>query len=171
MTILGIDPGVAIVGYGLIKEEKKSLQLINYGCILTSSKAKHPERLAKIAKELKKLINKHKPNILAIEELFFCKNVKTALKVGEARGVILAVAMQFKLSIYEFTPLQIKQAITSYGRADKNQVQQMVKVILNLKEIPRPDDAADAIAVAITCAHSQKQNFILSRAKDPVNCA
>lgn len=155
MKILGIDPGVAIVGYGMIKKEKKTLQLINYGCILTSSEKEHAQRLAQIAKELKKIIKQYKPNVLAIEELFFCKNVKTALKVGEARGVILAVAMQQNLPIYEYTPLQIKQALTGYGRADKNQIQQMVKVILKLDKIIKPDDAADAIAVAITCANSK----------------
>ena len=155
MIIIGIDPGVAIVGFGILKEEKKSLQLIDYGCILTSPKDKHPERLAQIAKALKKIINKHQPDILAIEELFFCKNVKTALKVGEARGVILATAMEYKLPIYEYTPLQIKQALTGYGRAEKKQIQHMVKAILNLKEMPKSDDAADAIAAAITCAHSK----------------
>ena len=155
MKILGIDPGVAIVGYGILEDNNKTLQLITSGCILTSPKNKHPERLAAIAQGLKKIIKKYKPDILAVEELFFCKNVKTALKVGEARGVILTTAMENNLPIYEYTPLQVKQAITGYGRADKNQIQQMVKVILNLSETIKPNDAADALAVAITCAHSK----------------
>ncbi len=155
MRIIGIDPGVAIVGFGILEDKNKSLQLIDYGCILTSSKIKHPERLAQIAKDFKKLIIKYKPDILAIEELFFYKNVKTALKVSEARGVILAIAFANNLSIHEYTPLQIKQALTGYGRAEKKQIQDMVKAILSLKEIPKPDDAADAIATAITCAHSK----------------
>jgi crossover junction endodeoxyribonuclease RuvC len=159
MIILGIDPGVAIVGYGILEERKKKLQLVDYGCILTSSKKKHAERLAQINTEFTKLIKKYKPDILAIEELFFCKNVKTALKVGEAKGVILATAISYKLPITEFTPLQIKQAMTGYGRAEKQQIQQMVKVILGLKKIPQPDDAADAIAVAITCAHSKDRSL------------
>jgi crossover junction endodeoxyribonuclease RuvC len=155
MKILGIDPGVAIVGYGILDVSKKDLKLIDAGCIITSSKTAHPKRLAEIAAELKHIIKKYNPDILGIEELFFCKNVKTAMKVGEARGVILATAMQANLPIYEYTPLQIKQALTGYGRADKNQIQQMVKVILKLDEIIKPDDAADAVAVAITCANSK----------------
>jgi len=154
MIILGIDPGVAIVGYGVLEKKNKNLQFIDAGCILTQSSEIHARRLAKISRDLNKLIKKFNPNILAIEELFFCKNVKTALKVGEARGVILATAMQLNIPIREFTPLQIKQALTGYGRADKNQIQQMVKIILGLKSIIKPDDAADAVAVAITCANS-----------------
>ncbi|MFH1890662.1 MAG: crossover junction endodeoxyribonuclease RuvC [Candidatus Kuenenbacteria bacterium] len=154
MKILGIDPGVAIIGYGIIEEKNKMLKLINSGCIFTKAGTPHPERLSQISKKLLKIIKKYKPDILAVEELFFCKNVKTALKVGEARGVILATAMQFKLPIREFTPLQIKQALTGYGRADKNQIQQMVKIILNLKKIIKQDDAADAVATAITCANT-----------------
>lgn len=155
MKIIGIDPGVAIVGFSILEDKGKKLHLIDYGCITTSSRMKHAARLADIAKDLKKLITKYKPDVLAIEELFFCKNVKTALKVGEARGVILSIAFDKKLPIYEYTPLQIKQALTGYGRAEKKQIQIMVKSILNLKEIPKPDDAADAIAAAITCAHSK----------------
>lgn len=158
MIILGIDPGVAIVGYGLIKARANKLKLIDYGCVLTEAKKQHAQRLAEISEQFKKIIKDYQPNILAIEELFFCKNTKTALKVGEARGIILAQAMQANLPIYEYTPLQVKQAMTGYGRADKNQIQQMVKIILGLKQIPKPDDAADAVAVAITCAHSITKN-------------
>ena len=156
MRILGIDPGVAIVGYGIVEERDRILKLVDYGCIITKASCPHPERLVKISKELDKIIKTFKPDVLAVEELFFCKNVKTALKVGEARGVILSVAMQNNLPIHEFTPLQIKQAVTSYGRADKNQIQQMVKIILGLKNIIKSDDAADAVAAAITCAHTKQ---------------
>ncbi len=158
MIILGIDPGVAIVGYGIIEAKNNKLKLVGYGCILTKAGQQHATRLAEISKQFKKIIKTYQPDILAIEELFFCKNVKTALKVGEARGIILAQAMQAGLPIYEYTPLQVKQALTGYGRADKNQIQQMVKIILGLKQIPKPDDAADAVAVAITCAHSAQHD-------------
>lgn len=154
MIILGVDPGIAIVGYGLIEDTSRKLRLIDCGCITTMAGCPQAERLADINKEILNIIEKFKPDFLAIEELFFCKNTKTALKVGEARGVILATAMQKHLIIREFTPLQIKQAITSYGRADKKQMQQMVKIILGLTDIIKSDDAADAVAAAITCAHS-----------------
>ncbi|NCF75356.1 MAG: crossover junction endodeoxyribonuclease RuvC [Xanthomonadaceae bacterium] len=154
MTILGIDPGFAIVGYGIIKKDKNSnISIVNYGAINTSAKDIFPDRLAQIHKELKSIIRKYKPNIVAIEELFFYKNVKTAMEVGQARGVIILTVIQSKIQIFEYTPLQIKQAVSSYGRADKNQVQEMVKKILNLKKIPEPDDAADALAAAICCGN------------------
>lgn len=152
--ILGIDPGLATVGYGLVKQEKGKLFIINYGIISTQAGHNFEARLLQIHKELEKIIKKYKPDTIAVEELFFCKNVKTAIKVGQARGVILLTCQMENLPIYEYTPLQVKQAITSYGKADKNQVQQMVKTILNLKQIPKPDDAADALAIAITCANS-----------------
>jgi len=152
--ILGIDPGLATVGYGLIKQEKGKLFIINYGIISTHASHNFETRLFQIHKELEKIIKKYKPDTIAVEELFFCKNVKTAIKVGQARGVILLTAQIQNVLIHEYTPLQVKQAITGYGRADKNQIQQMVKTILKLKDIPKPDDAADALAIAITCAHS-----------------
>ncbi len=158
MKILGIDPGVAIVGYGIIKADKHNEEIIDYGCILTDKATPHAERLAQISTEINRIIKKYRPQALAIEELFFSKNVKTALKVGEARGIVLARAMSAKLPIYEYTPLQIKQALTGYGRADKRQIQQMVRMILKLDKLPQPDDAADALAVAITCAHSLNIN-------------
>ncbi len=153
MVIIGIDPGVATTGYGLIKAEKNKVELIDYGCITTQANTDHPARLEKIALELEKIIKTYQPTKAAVEELFFSNNVKTALKVGEARGVILMTLIKNKVPVLEFTPLQVKQAITSYGRADKKQMQSMVKIILNLKEIPKPDDAADALAVAITCSN------------------
>ena len=161
MIILGIDPGIAIVGYSIIQCNGNNLKPIDYGCIRTSSKLPSPERLKIIYDDLIEIIDKYNPKELAIEELFFNKNVKTALDVGHARGVQVLAAINRNLDIYEYTPLQIKQAVTGYGRADKNQVQQMVKMLLNLKEIPKPDDAADALAVAICHGSSLKfkENF------------
>lgn len=152
MIILGIDPGIAATGYGFIKKEK--LELIDYGCIQTKAGLPFSLRLKKIHENLKKIIKIYQPQVVALEELFFCKNTKTALKVGEARGAVILTIIQAKLPFYEFTPLEVKQAVSSYGRADKKQIQLMVKLLLNLKKIPQPDDAADALAVAICCAHS-----------------
>jgi len=154
MLILGIDPGLASTGWGLIKQEKNKLQKINYGVISTSAKLSFPERLEKIHSEIDKIIKKYKPQVVAVEDIFFCKNAKTALLVGQARGVILIAAIQNKKKVYQYTPLQVKQAVCAYGRADKKQVQDMLKVLLNLEEPPKPDDAADALAIAICCAHS-----------------
>jgi len=154
MIILGIDPGTATTGFGLIKKDKSKLKLLKYGCIKTSANLNTAERLGKIHKELTLLIKKEKPDIVAVEDIFFFKNLKTVIKVSQARGVILLTAAKMKIPISEYTPLQIKLAITSYGRAEKIQVQKMVKALLNLKEIPRPDDAADALATAICCAHT-----------------
>jgi len=155
MTILGIDPGTATIGYGVIKGPKK-LELIAYGCIKTTTDFSTAERLNKLHNELKSIIETYKPDIVAVEDIFFFKNLKTAIKVSQARGVILFTIAQAKIKVAEYTPLQIKQAVACYGRADKNQVQKMVKVLLNLKEIPKPDDAADALAIAICCANSVK---------------
>jgi crossover junction endodeoxyribonuclease RuvC len=156
MIILGIDPGTAIVGFGLIEKEAKNqkLKLIEYGCIKTSAKFSTAERLEVIHKELSSLLKKYKPDIVAVEDIFFFKNLKTAIKVSQARGVILFTIAEKKIAVAEFTPLQIKQAVACYGRAEKSQVQKMVKTLLGLNEIPKPDDAADALAVAICCAHS-----------------
>jgi len=154
LVILGIDPGLADTGFGLIEKEKSKLRLIDYGCIKTQAKLPPEVRLKQIDKSVNKLIKKYRPDIIGVEKLFFCKNVKTALAVGQARGVIILAAGKNQLQLIEFTPLQIKQALTGYGKADKNQIQQMVKVILNLKQIPKPDDAADALAVAVCCANS-----------------
>lgn len=151
LIILGIDPGIADTGYGVIKKEGGKLLCLDYGSIKTSSKIEIPDRLEIINLELNNIIKKYKPNLISVEQLFFCKNVKTALVVGQARGVVLLTAKQNKLKIIEFTPLQIKQAVSAYGKATKDQVQKMVKIILNLKTIPQPDDAADALAAAI-CA-------------------
>lgn len=150
--ILGIDPGIADTGYGLIKEnDNGGLECLTYGSIKTKAGTALPNRLEILHEELDKIIKKYKPDLVSVEELFFCNNVKTALVVGQARGVVLLTAKLNKLPVSEYTPLQVKQAVSSYGKASKNQVQKMVKIILNLKELPKPDDAADALAVAI-CA-------------------
>ncbi|EGY78164.1 crossover junction endodeoxyribonuclease RuvC [Peptoniphilus indolicus] len=156
MRILGIDPGYAIVGYGIIDVIGNSLKPVTYGTITTDKDLTFPKRLEKIYVELTYLIEKYKPNDIAFEELFFNKNTKTAIQVAEARGVeILAVKLHVD-EIYEYTPLQIKDAIVGYGRAEKRQVQEMVKMILGLSKIPKPDDVADALAVAITHSSSVK---------------
>ena len=161
MIILGIDPGIAIVGYGIIECFGNSHKPIEYGCITTDSNLDFPDRLKIIYDEMSNIIDTYKPEDMAIEELFFNKNVKTAIKVGHARGVEILAAVNKGLDIYEYTPLQIKQGIVGYGRAEKHQVQEMVKMFLNLKEIPKPDDAADALAVALCHASCLKfkENF------------
>ena len=155
-VILGIDPGIADTGYGLIQVDKSgNLTCLDYGSIKTKAKMELADRLELINIELTKIIKKYKPQLIAVEQLFFCKNVKTALVVGQARGVILLTAKQNEVLITEFTPLQVKQAVAAYGQASKIQVQKMVKILLNLKELPRPDDAADALAIAICAANTK----------------
>lgn len=157
MIILGIDPGTAILGYGLIRVVRKEPELIYYGCIETPKNLDEAGRLKIIYKELIKLIKRRKPDLLVIEELFFFKNLKTVMKVSQAKGVTMLAAANLNIPLLQITPLQVKQAVTGYGLAKKPQVQKMVKAILKLKEIPKPDDAADALAVAI-CGASW-QNF------------
>lgn len=154
--ILGIDPGIADTGWGVIKTEGNKLACLDYGSVKTSSKLPLADRLEILNLELDKIIKKFKPELIAVEQLFFCKNVKTALTVGHARGVILLTAKQNNIKLCEFTPLQVKQAVSTYGKAEKIQVQKMVKMLLNLKEIPTPDDAADALAVAICASNTKK---------------
>jgi crossover junction endodeoxyribonuclease RuvC len=153
--ILGIDPGIADTGYGVVKEEGSKLTCLAYGSIRTSSQMDLVGRLEILYAELNKIIKRYKPQLASVEQLFFNKNVRTALIVGQARGVALLALQQNKLPIIEFTPSQVKQAISSYGQASKMQVQKMVKLTLNLKELPRPDDAADALAVAICALNSR----------------
>lgn len=150
--ILGIDPGYADTGYGVIQVENGNTKTITYGNIKTHKTNSFPDRLFEIHSQISKLIKKHHPNLLSVEELFFYKNAKTALNVGHARGVVILTAKQHNIPIVEFTPLQIKQTITGYGRADKKQMQKMIQTTLGLKKIPKPDDAADALAVALTAA-------------------
>lgn len=156
MRILGIDPGIAIVGYGVIDVDRGNFTMVDYGVIRTPKEENTPTRLCMIEKSLIQLIEKFKPDNIALEELFFATNVKTAITVAEARGVLLLTATKYCGRLFEYTPLQIKQAITGYGKADKNQVQQMVRMMLKLKSIPKPDDAADALAVAITHGQTNK---------------
>lgn len=154
MIILGIDPGTTAIGYGLIKTNGNESEIIDYGCIFIKPKSSATERLKIINQKLMKLLEKYKPNKAAVENIFFYKNIKTAMRVSEARGVILFTIAKSNIPIEEYTPLQVKQAVTGYGRAEKKQVQEMIKMIFNLKNIPKPDDAADALAVAVCCAHS-----------------
>lgn len=150
MRILGIDPGYGIVGYGVIDGERQKYSAIDYGVIKTPADLSLPKRLKMVADGIKILIEKYHPDAISIEELFFQTNRKTAIAVAEARGVILHTVIEYTDNLYEYTPMQIKQALTGYGKADKRQIQEMVKLQLGLKSIPRPDDAADALAVAIT---------------------
>jgi len=158
MVILGIDPGTAATGYGLIKKNGE-LKLIDYGCIKTSTSLTTTERLKELNNQLNSVIRRYKPDMVAVEDIFFFKNLKTVIKVSQARGVILLTAAKLNIPVFEYTPLQVKQAVTSYGRAEKIQVQKMVKILLNLKEIPKPDDASDALAVAICCANSVNKGY------------
>ena len=160
MVILGIDPGLATVGYGVINfTDNSNIELIDCGIISTEATTPFTERLKQISDGVIELIDTFKPEAIAFEELFFNKNVKTALQVAHARGVALLAAYSRTTELYEYTPLQVKQAVVGYGRADKNQVQQMVKMMCNLSEVPKPDDAADAVAIAICHAHSSFNNF------------
>ena len=156
MKILGIDPGYAIVGYGIVEYNSNRFKTVDYGAIFTDKDAPFPLRLKQIYDKTTQLINIHNPEYLSIEELFFNTNVKTAIAVGHARGVLLLAAEQAGVPIYEYTPLQIKQSVTGYGRADKHQVQQMMQTLLGLPAVPKPDDTADALAVAICHAHSYR---------------
>ncbi len=149
MLVLGIDPGTALCGYGLVRQERDEMSIVAYGAVSTPANSPLPSRLLKIYTELSSLIAEHHPDAAAVEKLFFAKNSRTALAVGHARGVALLVAAQAKLPVGEYTPNEVKQAIVGYGGADKNQMQQMVKMLLHLDFVPEPDDAADAVAIAI----------------------
>ena len=156
MRVLGIDPGIARTGWGVITVQNSKFIVQNYGCIETSSKDDVRDRLKKIYSEVLKLIKKYSPDSIAIEELFFNTNAKTAFVVGQARGVILLACSQKNLNLAVYTPLQVKIAVTGYGRAEKVQIGKMVKTILNLKTVPKPDDIADALAVGLTHLFSRK---------------
>ena len=156
MIILGIDPGIAIVGYGVIEYKNNKFKVIDYGAITTSSTMNNMKQLEKIYKGIDILIKNYNIDEIGVEELFFNKNIKTAITVAQARGVILLACSHNNRQVYEYTPLQVKQGVVGYGRAKKIQVQQMVTSILNLNKIPTPDDVADALAVAICHAHANK---------------
>ena len=153
MIILGIDPGLALMGYGVIEYANMRARMINYGVLSTAAHSPTPQRLRTIYSGMNELLDIYKPDAVAFEELFFVKNITTGIAVAEARGAALVAAAQRTENLFEYTPMQIKQAITGYGKADKPQMQNMVRLLLNLNEIPKPDDAADALAVAITHAH------------------
>ena len=159
MVILGIDPGLARMGYGVIDYTGGRYKVLTYGCISTVAHSPMPQRLSSIYTGLKQLIDIYEPQDIAFEELFYGQNITTGIAVAQARGAALVASAQYTENLYEYTPLQIKQAITGYGRAEKQQMQQMVKLLLGMDEIARPDDAADALAVAIThsnCLHAKE---------------
>lgn len=159
MRILGIDPGYAIMGYGVVELIGNKFKVIEYGSIMTESRKNMTDRLKHLYYELMQLINRTDPDVAAIEELFFNTNTTTAIKVGQARGVSILACANSGIEINEYTPLQVKMALTGYGRADKKQVQHMTKTILNLKDIPKPDDTADALAIAICHGHSNFSGY------------
>ena len=164
MRILGIDPGVAIVGFGLIESERGSVRMLQYGAVTTPAGLPLATRLVQIENDMTELIRQLKPDEIAIEELFFSKNITTGIAVAHARGVILYTAERLHLPVYEYTPMQIKQAVVGYGLADKHQVMDMTRRLLKLRSIPRPDDAADALAIAM--CHARSATSLLRR-KDP----
>lgn len=161
--ILGIDPGFGRIGFGIIEGSGRDWKPVAHGCIETSSKKGFIERLEDVHTVLKYIIKKYHPTHSAVEELFFYKNVKTAIDVGQARGVILLTLREAGLPISEYTPLQIKQSITGYGRAEKGQLQRMVRMMLGIKKAITPDDAADALAIALTCGASFKMEYMGSK--------
>jgi crossover junction endodeoxyribonuclease RuvC len=164
VLVLGIDPGTAITGYGLVREADAELALVDYGVITTPSGQPLPQRLQTIYQGLEFVIRQHQPETAAVEELFFSRNVRTALSVGHARGVALLALAHAGLRVFEYKPLEVKQAIAGYGGADKQQVQEMVRMLLNLDQIPQPDDAADAVAVAICHVHAARMSALLEDA-------
>jgi crossover junction endodeoxyribonuclease RuvC len=164
VLVLGIDPGTAITGYGLVHEQDDGLSLVECGVITTPSSQRLPERLQTIYRDLSEVIGKWQPEEAAVEELFFSRNVRTALSVGQARGVALLALVDAGLPIFEYKPLEIKQAVAGYGGADKQQVQEMVRMLLNLDRVPQPDDAADAVAVAVCHIHSARMAALIADA-------
>ncbi len=161
MVILGIDPGIERTGYGILEIEspkRRAVKKVGWGCITTPKTLSHSERLQQIHQNLLQLVKKLKPKIVGVEKLFFFKNAKTALTVSEARGVVLLTLANERIPLAEFTPLQVKQTLTNYGRADKRQIQTMVKMTLGLTEMPKPDDAADALAIAICALQKLPRN-------------
>ncbi len=162
LRILGIDPGIAIVGFGFVDKEGSKITPVQYGCIQTEAHTPEEDRLLHVYEGMIQLIDKYKPDQVAFEKLFFNRNVSTAMIVSQARGVMILAAVQKGLPVGEYTPLQVKQAIVGYGKAEKKQVQEMVRIYLRLKEVPKPDDVADALAVAICHAHSITLNTKLN---------
>lgn len=157
MIVLGIDPGTARTGYGLVEREGGTLRLVDYGCLETLPTQELPARLLEIHRAVTELIVTHNPVQIGVERLFFNRNVQTAFAVGQARGVVLLAAAEHGLPVFEYGPHEVKVAVTGYGRADKSQVQRMVQMVLGMSKLPKPDDAADALAVAICLAHARPQ--------------
>lgn len=156
MIIMGIDPGFAITGFGIVKYEGNKFSPIEYGAVTTRAGEPFAQRLLTIDREISFIIERFNPDAISVEELFFNKNIKTAIMAAHGRGIALAAGARLGKPVFEYTPLQVKQAVVGYGRAEKAQVQQMVKAILNLPEIPKPDDVADALAIAVCHGHSNK---------------
>jgi len=154
LVILGIDPGTAITGYGIINEANGGPRALTYGVIRTPANQELSKRLVTIYTELTALLDAYRPDAVAVEEVFFSKNARTALSVGHARGVVLLAVAQRNIPLFHYKPTQVKQAVTGYGGADKRQIQEMMRMLLGLKDIPRPDDAADALAIALCHLHS-----------------
>ncbi len=162
MIILGIDPGYAITGFGVVHYKNNHFRVLDYGVVRTSADMPFPERLLAIQQALGELLDRYNPDCVAIEELFFSRNTTTAIGTAQARGVAVVTSAASDLPVYEYTPMQVKLAVTGYGRAEKQQVQEMVRILLNLTEAPKPDDAADALAVAICHAHSGNRDSALA---------
>ena len=162
MRVLGIDPGIAIVGYGIVDFDGNKMTVIDYGVITTPAKTSYASRIKQIYDAMQLLLEKYHVDEVAVEELFFNQNTKTAIDVAQARGAIVLSVMNKEKKLFEYTPLQVKQSVCGYGRADKRQVQEMVKRLLNLKEIPKPDDAADALAIAIGHCSTNKLSSMFS---------
>ncbi len=165
VRILGIDPGLALVGYGVIERQGHRLIPVRYGCLRTDAQHSDGARLRHIYEATAALLADVRPDVVALEKLFWGRNVTTALSVGQARGVILLAVEQAGLPVYEYTPMQVKQAVVGYGKAVKGQVQEMVRVLLGLREVPKPDDAADALGVAIAHAHAESWARRVGRAE------
>ena len=166
MRILGIDPGVATVGFGVIESDRGTQQMVQYGAITTSAGLPLATRLVQIAADMEQLIIQFKPDEIAVEELFFSKNITTGIAVAHARGVILYTAERLQVPVYEYTPMQVKQAVAGYGLAEKNQVMDMTRRLLKLRSVPKPDDAADELAIAI--CHSRSATSLLRHCKNDV---
>jgi crossover junction endodeoxyribonuclease RuvC len=163
VLVLGLDPGIAITGYGLVEESPSGdLTCIGYGAVTTPAGQPTPSRLLSIDRDLGALIERYKPDVVAVEELFFARNVTTALIVGQARGVAILSAARAGVPVREYKPMEVKQAVTGYGRAPKTQVQEMVRLLLNLDQVPQPDDAADAVAVAVCHVHNVRLEGVLA---------
>jgi crossover junction endodeoxyribonuclease RuvC len=164
MLVIGIDPGIAITGYGLVREAKDgSLQVVDYGAVVTPPKTPLPDRLNQLFHSLNDVLARHNPESAAVEKLFFQKNVRTAMTVGQARGVALLSLSEAKIPVSDYTPNEVKLAVAGYGGADKRQVQEMVRTLLDLSELPKPDDAADALAVAICHLHSSRTTALFQQ--------